>query len=148
MWLIQSPTTMWQIQKSHYDVANSMSHYDVANSKPTSTWLIQSPLRCDTIYKARYDAALLTKPVATRHPKARCYTTPLKHVATWLSFKAYIQEMENFLNPSQIMPTFCYITIQHISIAAWGIFVEKCSHEELRITLAVIHKQKSDQSLT
>ena len=148
MWLIQSPTTMWQIQKSHYDVANSMSHYDVANSKPTSTWLIQSPLRCDTIYKARYDAALLTKPVATRHPKARCYTTPLKHVATWLSFKAYIQEMENFLNPSRIMPTFCYITIQHISIAAWGIFAEKCSREELSITLAAIHKQKLDPSLT
>ena len=33
MWLIQSFTTMWLIQKSHYDVANLMSHYDVANSK-------------------------------------------------------------------------------------------------------------------
>ena len=49
MQLIQCPTTMWQIQK------------------PTSTWQIQSPLQCDNIYKAHYDAALLTKPVATRH---------------------------------------------------------------------------------
>ena len=65
-----------------------------------------------------------------------------------LSFEAYIQEVENFLNPSQTMPTFCYITIQPISIATWGIFAENCSHEELRITLAALHKQKSDPSLT
>ena len=65
-----------------------------------------------------------------------------------LSFEAYIQEMENFLNPSRIMPTFCYITIQPISIATWGIFVEKCSHEELWSTLAALHKQKLDPSLT
>ena len=76
MWLIQSPTMMWLIQKFHYDVANSISHYDVTNSKPTSTSLIQSPLRCNTIYKAYYDAALLTKPFATWHPKACCYTAP------------------------------------------------------------------------
>ena len=47
MWLIQCPTTMWQIQ---------------------------SLLRCSTIYKARYDVALLTKPIATWHIKARYYT--------------------------------------------------------------------------
>ena len=46
------------------------------------------------------------------------------------------------------MPTFCYITIHPISIATWGIFVEKCSHEQLSITLAALHKQKSDPSLT
>ena len=34
-----------------------------------------------------------------------------------LSFEAYIQEVKNFLNPSRTMPTFCYITIQPISIA-------------------------------
>ena len=55
---------------------------------------------------------------------------------------------ENFLNPSQIMPTFCYITIQPTSIATWWIFAEKCSHEELRITLATLHKKKSNPSLT
>ena len=65
-----------------------------------------------------------------------------------LSFKAYIQEVENFLNPSRIMLTFCYATIQPTSITTWRIFAKKCSHEELRITLAAIHKQKSDPSLT
>ena len=65
-----------------------------------------------------------------------------------LSFKAYIQGVENFLNPSWIMPTFYYTTIQPTSIATWGIFAEKCSHEELRITFAALHKQKSDPSLT
>ena len=65
-----------------------------------------------------------------------------------LSFEAYIQEVENFLNPSRIMPTFCYATIQPTSIATWRIFAEKCSHEELRITFASLHKQKSDPRLT
>ena len=65
-----------------------------------------------------------------------------------LSFEAYIQEVENFLNPSRIMPTFCYTIIQPTSIATWGILAEKCSHEELWITLAALHKQKSDPSLS
>ena len=65
-----------------------------------------------------------------------------------LSFEAYIQEMENFPNSSWIMPTFCYTTIQPTSITTWAIFAEKCSHEALRITLAALHKQKSDPSLT
>ena len=81
----KSPTTMWLIPKSHYDVANSKSpttmwlipksHYDEANSKsptpanskyPTTMWQIQNPLWCGTIYKNRYDTTLFTKPVATQ----------------------------------------------------------------------------------
>ena len=60
----KSPTMMWLIPKSHYDVANSMSHYDVANSKPATMrhyLQIQSPLRCSTIQKARCYAAILYK---------------------------------------------------------------------------------------
>ena len=66
---IQSPTTMWLIPKSHYDVANSKSLTTMWLIRyPTTTWQIQSPLRCGTIYKfkPRYDAALFTKPVVTR----------------------------------------------------------------------------------
>ena len=92
MWQIQSPTTMWliqkshydlanskshydvAIQKSHYDVANSKSHYDVANSKlATMRHYLQNPLLHD-ISKAQYDPIPL---------KAHCYTTPFtKPVAT------------------------------------------------------------------
>ena len=83
MCLIQSPTTMWLIQKSHYDVensksyydvANSMSHYNVANSKPaTMRHYLQSSLLHD-ISKARYDPVPL---------KAHCYTAPFtKPIAT------------------------------------------------------------------
>ena len=67
----KSPTMMWLIPKSHYDVINLMSHYDVANSKPATMrhyLQIQNPLQCGTIYKfkACYDAALFRKSVVTR----------------------------------------------------------------------------------
>ena len=109
MWLIQSPTTIWQIQKSHYDVANSkshydvansMSHYNVANSKPTSTWQIQSPLQCDTIYKACCYTASLKAQYDLTPLKARCYMAPFtKPVATW----QYFTKSQNHFHKTQII---------------------------------------------
>ena len=60
----QSPTSFGLWAKSKESPNSLKSHYDMANSM------------------SRYDAALFTNPVATRHLKARCYTTPLKPVAT------------------------------------------------------------------
>ena len=118
MWLIQSLTTMWLIQKSHYDVANSMphydvanlmshydvansmSHYDVANSKPaTMQHYLQSPL-LDGISKALYDPTSLKAWYDPAPLKARCYTTPFtKPVA----IRQYFTKSQNHFHKGQIL---------------------------------------------
>ena len=66
----KSPTMMWLIPKSHYDVANSKkSHYDVANSKKSHYDVANSKESHYDVAnsKARYDAALFTKPITAQH---------------------------------------------------------------------------------
>ena len=100
MWLIQSPTTMWQIQKSHYDVANSMSHYDVANSKPaTIRHHLQSPL-LHGISKARYDPTFLKVWYDPTPLKARYYTIPFTKPVTT---RQYFTKSQNHFHKTQII---------------------------------------------
>ena len=113
---IQSPTMMWLIPKSHYDVANSMFHYDVANSKPATILhylQIQSPLRCGTIYKfkPRYDAALFTKPVVTR----KYFTKSQNHF-----YKAQILIWHLFSRS----PNFNWTLFYKAQILSWQFFIK------------------------
>ena len=100
MQLIHSLTTMWLIQKSHYDVANSMSHYDVANSKPaTMRHYLQSPL-LHSISKARYDLASLKVQYDPTPLKARYYPVPFtKPITTW----QYFTKSQNHFHKTQII---------------------------------------------
>ena len=68
----QSPTTMWLIPKSHYDVANSISHYDMANSKPAMMrHYLQSSLLHGTP-KTRFYMTILYKISKSFFTKPKC----------------------------------------------------------------------------
>ena len=115
------PNIIWLLGKTQRKPKFQKSHYDVANFKSsTMMWQIHSPLRCGTIYKNCYNAALFTKSVATRHLKARCYTTILYKIS-----KSFLQSPNSYLASIFTKPKFLFgIYFHKAQILIWHYFTK------------------------
>ena len=71
---------------------------------------------------------LFTKSIATWHPKARCYTTPLKPVATWQYFfykiSNYLQKPKYYFGNYLQKPNIILAITYKSPILSWQLFTK------------------------